>query len=49
MPAFFQPPARFSRMNHYSEQKGREPTYFDRHIFKISFYHNMIFIKKRPN
>jgi hypothetical protein len=33
----------------YKERSDHEPTYFDQHISEISFYHNMIFIKKRPN
>jgi hypothetical protein len=33
----------------YRERRGHEPTYFDQNISEISFYHNLIFIKKRPN
>lgn len=33
----------------YRERKGRTPSYLDQHIFEICFYHNMVFIKKRPN
>ena len=30
-------------------KKGYEPTYFDRHIISIHFYHNMVFIYKGDN
>jgi demethylmacrocin O-methyltransferase len=33
----------------YREQEGRVPTYLDQHILEITFYHNMIFIKKGLN
>jgi len=36
-------------LNYREVREKREPTYFDRHIFSIHFYHNLIFIFKDDN
>jgi hypothetical protein len=33
----------------YTERGGHEPSYSDRHISEMHFYHNMIFIKKQEH